>query len=139
MIDSTQHPLILCPLKNPKIQESCKKQSDTSYRHQGPTQKRKVEQESTRIQSTIAITLFFGFSNGLSIHIIECRATARDRDTLVLRRSQGRRQIAIGDMDAVLGKSAAFVAGALVCRVCLVFGKKNVVCFPYRLQPIFDL
>jgi hypothetical protein len=43
------------------------KQSDTSYRRQGPTQKRKAEQESTRIQSAIAITLFFGFSNGLSI------------------------------------------------------------------------
>jgi len=38
------------------------KQSDTSYRHQGPTQKRKAEQESTRIQSATAataITLFF--------------------------------------------------------------------------------
>src|SRR5687768_9262004 len=42
-------------------------ESDTSYWRQGPTQKRKAEQESTRIQSAIAITLFFGFSNGPSI------------------------------------------------------------------------
>jgi hypothetical protein len=50
------------------------KQSDTSYRRQGPTQKRKAEQESTRIQSAIAITLFFGFSNGLSITIMAIMA-----------------------------------------------------------------
>jgi len=35
------------------------KQSHMSYRHQGATQKRKAEQESTRIQSATAITLFF--------------------------------------------------------------------------------
>src|SRR3954468_22763513 len=45
------------------------KQSDTSYRRQGQTQKRKAEQESTRTQSAITITLFFGFSNGLSISL----------------------------------------------------------------------
>jgi hypothetical protein len=46
------------------------KQSDTSYRPQGPPQNRKAEQGSTWIQSAIAITLFFGFSNGLSIPLI---------------------------------------------------------------------
>jgi hypothetical protein len=55
------------------------KQSDTSYRRQGPTQKRKAEQESTRIQSAIAITLFFGFSNGLSIHADQLGIAAQRR------------------------------------------------------------
>jgi hypothetical protein len=46
-------------LKEPENSGILQKQSDTSYRRQGPTQKRKAEQEATRIQSATAITLFF--------------------------------------------------------------------------------
>src|SRR3954463_9148993 len=45
--------------RHPEVKNEGIPESDTSYRRQGPTQKRKAEQEATRIQSATAITLFF--------------------------------------------------------------------------------
>src|SRR3954449_10865386 len=58
---------ILCPRKNPKIQESCKKQSDTSYQRQGQLKNARRNKNRLGFNLPPPLLCFFGFSNGLSI------------------------------------------------------------------------
>src|SRR3954449_7034241 len=68
---------ILCPRKNPKIQESCKKQSDTSYQRQGQLKNARRNKNRLGFNLPPPSLCFFGFSNGLSIQHDELLVHAR--------------------------------------------------------------